>query len=222
MTEAGIYTYLYARRRLLHGRHVRAGRLGLRRRPVRRLWPLFNEEYGTASYLSTSRARRPLRRRQRVPHHPCRYRSWRPGTGADLPTPAGSRSWSRRTCCATTTTRSAPAERDSTRIDLPPQDEHLPVLDGRLTQDGTTPRPARTARRCSSRPGGTSTTHRSSTATATPTWTRCTATPRSTRGCSDHGSRLVRADIDRVRVGRRVDVGGDCGEGERQPLIRAP
>lgn len=138
MTEAGILAYVYALSDVsfLSGTYDQEEWESIDDR-VRRLWPIFNEEYGTSSFMSDyigydghyGAAGEYL-------VHPYSYRSWRPGTGAELPksgrvaqlVPAyvlADHDYSRRASDKATSSRSDLLRKTST----------YQFLEGRLTQD---------------------------------------------------------------------------------------
>jgi hypothetical protein len=138
MTEAGILAYVYALSDVsfMSGTYDQEEWESVDDR-VRRLWPIFNEEYGTASFMSdyiSYDGRFGAAGEYLI--HPYSYRSWRQGSGADLPKPGRvaqlvpafvliDHEYSRR----------ASEHATSTRSDLPRKTSTYQFLDGRLTQD---------------------------------------------------------------------------------------
>jgi hypothetical protein len=138
MTEAGILAYVYALSDVsfLSGTYDQEEWESIDDR-VRRLWPIYNEEYGTSSFMSDYigyDGRFGAAGEYLV--HPYSYRSWRPGTGAELPKPGrvaqlvpayvlSDHDYSRRSSDKATSSRSELLQKTST----------YQFLDGRLTQD---------------------------------------------------------------------------------------
>lgn len=89
MTEAGIIAYVYALSDVsfMSGTYDQVEWESIDNR-VRRLWPIYNEEFGTAAFMSdyiTFDGSFGSAGEYLV--HPYSYRGWRPGTGAALPKP---------------------------------------------------------------------------------------------------------------------------------------
>ena len=138
MTEAGIIAYCYAASdiSLMSGTYDQVQWESIDDR-VRRLWPIFNEEYGTASFMSDYISYDGLHGGAgEYLIHPYSYRSWRHGTGSELPKPGrvaqlvpahvlNDHDYSRRASTNATSSRSELLRKTST----------YQFLDGRLTQD---------------------------------------------------------------------------------------
>jgi hypothetical protein len=138
MTEAGILAYCYALSdaSFISGTYDQEEWESIDDR-VRRLWPIFNEEYGTASFMSDYISYDGLYGGAgEYLIHPYSYRSWRQGTGAELPKPGrvaqlvpayvlNDHDYSRR----------ASDNAASSRSDLPRKTSTYQFLEGRLTQE---------------------------------------------------------------------------------------
>ena len=138
MTEAGILAYCYALSDIsfMSGTYDQAEWEMIDDR-VRRLWPLYNEEFGTASFMSDYITYDGLHGAAgEYLVHPYSYRQWRPGADMELPksgrvaqlVPAfvlNDHDYSRRASDGATSTRSDLARKTST----------YQFLEGRLTQD---------------------------------------------------------------------------------------
>lgn len=138
MTEAGILAYVYAISDVsfLSGTWDQEEWESVDDR-VRRLWPLYNEEFGTAAFMSdyiTFDGKYGAAGDYLV--HPYSYRQWRPGTGTELPKPGrvaqlvpayvlNDHDYSCRASEGATSTRSGLSRKTST----------YQFLEGRLTQD---------------------------------------------------------------------------------------
>jgi hypothetical protein len=138
MTEAGILAYVYAVSDVsfMSGTYDQEEWESIDDR-VRRLWPIYNEEFGTAAFMSDYIAYDGhYGAAGEYLVHPYSYRSWRPGTGAELPKPGRvaqlvpsyvliDHDYSRRSSENATSSRSDSLRKTST----------YQFLDGRLTQD---------------------------------------------------------------------------------------
>lgn len=138
MTEAGILAYVYAVSDVsfMSGTYDQADWESIDDR-VRRLWPIYNEEYGTASFMSDYIAYDGhYGAAGEYLVHPYSYRNWRPNTGAELPKPGRvaqlvpsfvliDHDYSRRSSENATSTRSDFLRKQGT----------YQFLEGRLTQD---------------------------------------------------------------------------------------
>jgi hypothetical protein len=138
MTEAGILAYCYALSdaSFMSGTYAQEEWESIDDR-VLRLWPIFNEEYGTASFMSDYISYDGLYGAAgEYLVHPYSYRSWRPGSGAELPKPGrvaqlvpayvlNDHDYTRRASDGATSTRSETLRKTST----------YQFLDGRLSQD---------------------------------------------------------------------------------------
>ncbi|CAB4927064.1 MAG: hypothetical protein F2840_00120 [Actinobacteria bacterium] len=138
MTEAGILAYVYALSDVsfMSGTWDQAEWEGIDDR-VRRLWPVFNEEYGTASFMSDYVAFDGLHGAAGEYYiHPYSYRSWKAGANMSLPkagrvaqlVPAyvlNDHDYTRR----------ASDGESSSRSELPRKSSTYQFLDGGLTED---------------------------------------------------------------------------------------
>lgn len=138
MTEAGILAYVYAvsDASFMSGTYDQEEWESIDDR-VLRLWPIYNEEYGTASFMSDYIAYDGhYGAAGEYLVHPYSYRSWRPDNGANLPKPGRvaqlvpsyvllDHDYSRRSSDNATSTRSG----------LPRKTSTYQFLEGRLTQD---------------------------------------------------------------------------------------
>ncbi len=138
MTEAGILAYCYA----LSDASFMSGTWDQNQwetidNRVRRVWPIFNEEYGTASFMSDFITFDGLYGNAgEYALHPYSYGQWRPGVGQDLPKPGrvsqlvpayvlNDHDYSRRASDGASAARS----------DLPQKTSTYQFLSGRMTQD---------------------------------------------------------------------------------------
>jgi hypothetical protein len=138
MTEAGILAYVYAMSDVsfMSGTWDQAEWESIDDR-VRRLWPIYNEEFGTSSFMSDYVAFDGLYGAAgEYLIHPYSYRSWKPGVGMPLPKPGrvaqlvpayvlNDHDYSRRSDDGASSTRS----------DLPRKTSTYQFLDGRYTQE---------------------------------------------------------------------------------------
>ena len=138
MTEAGIHAYCYALSDVsfMSGTWDQAEWEMIDDR-IRRVWPIYNEEYGTASFMSDYIAfDGHYGAAGEYLVHPYSYRQWRSGNNMELPKSGrvaqlvpgyvlNDHDYSRRASDGATSTRSSLARKTST----------YQFLDGRLTQD---------------------------------------------------------------------------------------
>ena len=138
MTEAGILAYIYAASdvSIMSGTYEQEEWESIDDR-IRRLWPIYNEEYGTSSFMSDYISFDGLHGAAgEYLIHPYSYRSWKPRTNTPLPkagrvaqlVPAyvlNDHDYSRR----------ASEGGSSTRSSLPRKTGTYQFLEGRMTQD---------------------------------------------------------------------------------------
>lgn len=138
MTEAGIIGYVYALSdaSFLSGTYDQRQWESIDDR-VRRLWPIFNEEYGTASFMSDYIAfDGHYGGAGEYLVHPYSYRGWKPGVGAELPKPGRvAQLVPGYVLLDHDYTRRSSENATSTRSDVLRKTGKYQFLDGHLTQD---------------------------------------------------------------------------------------